>query len=156
MKITVLTAERSGATAVKDTFWHHNRCCQHQAILTQSQMNLGHSDGDNLDNFCASHEQPTRMQIGVVNRQRALFDNHKKKLRNWKSVRHSTKPHCKDNKCNNTYTGINTFTVGLALIPVGLCHSPPLEKVQLWQTNRNNFHENQLGTIAFSRTLLIT
>ena len=42
-------------------------------------MNLGHSDGDNLDNFCASHEQPWGMQIGVVNKQRALFDKHKKK-----------------------------------------------------------------------------
>ena len=41
MKITVLTAERSGATAVKHTFWHHNRCCQHQAIPTQSPRTLG-------------------------------------------------------------------------------------------------------------------
>ena len=117
MKIPVLTTKRSGATALIHTFCNHNRCCHHQAILTQSQMNLGHSDGDNLGNFCASHEQPTRMQIGVVNGSRPLFDNQKKKLRTWKSVRHSTKPHDNDNKCNNTYTGIITFTVGLALLP---------------------------------------
>ena len=73
MKITVLTAERSGTTAVKDTFWHHNRCCQHQAIPTQSLLNLGHSDGDNLDNFCASRELPRGMHIGAANRPRALI-----------------------------------------------------------------------------------
>ena len=73
MKITMLTAERSGATAVKDTFWHHNRCCPHQAIPTQSLMNLGHSDGDTLDNFCASREHPRGMHIGATNRPRALI-----------------------------------------------------------------------------------
>ena len=60
-------------TAVKDTFCNLNRCCQHQAIPTQSQMNLGHSDGDNLDNFCASREHPRGMHIVVANRPRALI-----------------------------------------------------------------------------------
>ena len=117
MKTTALTTKRSGATALKDTFWKINRCCRNEAILTQSQMNLGHSDGDNLDNFCASHEHSSRMQIGVVNGPRPLFDNHQTKLRTWKSVRQSTKPHCNGNKCNNTYTGIITFTIGLAQLP---------------------------------------
>ena len=117
MKITVLTTKRSGATALIHTFYNHNRCCHHQAILTQSQMNLGQSDDESLHNFCASHEHSSRMHNGVVNGSRPLFDNHKKKLRTWKSEGHSAKPHCKDNRCNNTYTGIITFTIGLAQLP---------------------------------------
>ena len=72
-EITVLTAERSGATAVKETFWHHNRCCQLQTMFTLRLMILGHSDGDNLGNFCASREHPRGMHIGVTNRPRALI-----------------------------------------------------------------------------------
>ena len=95
--------------------WSCFHWCTHRAV--PRNHNLGHSGGDNLDNFCAPHEHPRGMQIGVVNGQRPLFENHQTKLRTWKSVRQSTKPHCHGNKCNNTYTGIITFAIGLAQLP---------------------------------------
>ena len=54
---------------IKGHFLAPQPMLSHHAILTQSQMNLGHSDGDILDNFCTSREQPTRMHIDAVNGQ---------------------------------------------------------------------------------------
>ena len=47
-------------------------------------MILGFSDGDNLHNFCASHQSPWGMPIVAVIGSWALVENHQTKLCTWK------------------------------------------------------------------------
>ena len=105
------------------TKWRH--CINSHFLQPQPMLSIAKNPpddswahGDNLGNFCASHEHSSRMHNGVVNGPRPLH-NHKKKLRTWKSEGHSAKPHCNDNKCNNT---LITFTVGLAQLPISATH----------------------------------